>query len=719
MSALTTAGAKPAPPRKREATGGFDWFEDGPRFRPEIQALRTIAVLAVVAFHLAPGLVPGGFIGVDVFFVISGFLITSHLLRDASRTGRPVLTTFWMRRVRRLIPAAFVVLLATTLTTLIAVPDVLWRQFLSEIVASAVYIENWLLASSAVDYFAEDQGASPVQHYWSLSVEEQFYLVWPLLLTLVILAARGRAGRTQRSAVVGAISLIVVVSLAYSVLVRHEAYGYFSTFTHAWEFAAGALLGVFAASVSRFSSRWRWTGSLIAWAGYALIGWSIFAYSGQTPFPGAAALIPVAGTLAVIAAGTVEGRWGPDWLAARRPVQWVGDVSYSLYLWHWPPIVLVPIISGSPLGVPEKLAILIGSFLLAAVTKTFVEDRFRGGHSLSGRAKVRTAAALGAATVVVAAIGLTPLAALDAQDQRARAELVQLREGECFGAAAMLQAGCDGGHQVTERIGAPFARQDTPVRWAGVDYQDCREAAPGVPQCVWGPEDSETTVAVVGDSHVEHYLPAIAAIAEQRDWQVKLMWYAGCRAALPTYDDVVATFGDELQIEQSEACGAWKERVGGVAAGDPDVDVIVTTSGSRPMTDVVTDSASTSRIAEGFRGMWAQLAEGGAPVLVLRDGPLAPRSVPDCVASAGESTDPCALPREDVLPEDAIDVALAQPLPPGVTTADLNTTQCDDETCHFVVGGVITHYDRSHLSATFAETIAPYLASEIDRARGR
>jgi peptidoglycan/LPS O-acetylase OafA/YrhL len=719
VSALTTAGAKPAPSRKTEATGGFDWFEDGPRFRPEIQALRTIAVLAVVAFHLAPGLVPGGFIGVDVFFVISGFLITSHLLRDASRTGRPVLTTFWMRRVRRLIPAAFVVLLATTLTTLIAVPDVLWRQFLSEIVASAVYIENWLLASSAVDYFAEDQGASPVQHYWSLSVEEQFYLVWPLLLTLVILAARGRAGRMQRSAVVGAISLIVVVSLAYSVLVRHEAYGYFSTFTHAWEFAAGALLGVFAASVSRFSSRWRWTGSLIAWAGYALIGWSIFAYSGQTPFPGAAALIPVAGTLAVIAAGTVEGRWGPDWLAARRPVQWVGDVSYSLYLWHWPPIVLVPIISGSPLGVPEKLAILVGSFLLAALTKTFVEDRFRGGHSLNGRAKVHTAAALGAATAVVLTIGLVPVAVLDQDMRTARAAVTELREEGCFGAAAIKEPTCRVGHEVNRVLGPSFARQDTTVAWGEVRYDGCRETAEGVPQCVWGPEDAATTIGLVGDSHIEHWLPAVMGVAQERGWRVKLMWYAGCRAALPTYEDVVAKFGDDFLVEQDPQCRAWKEQVAVTAASDPDLDLIVTASGSRAMTDVVSDRRDLTKIADGFRGMWGALASQGTRVLVLRDGPLADRDIPGCIATADSSGDPCALLRREALPLDPIDIALERSLPRGVRAADLTSTQCDSRRCHFVVGGVITHYDRSHHTATFVETAAPYLAAEIDAARER
>ncbi|GAB3604080.1 acyltransferase family protein [Microbacterium aureliae] len=708
--------ASTAPARSRRPAS--HWFEDGPRFRPEIQALRTVAVLAVVAFHLAPGLIPGGYVGVDVFFVISGFLITSHLLRDSARTGRPVLTTFWMRRVRRLIPAAFVVLLVTAVTTLVAVPSVLWRQFLSEIVASAVYVQNWLLASNSVDYFAEDQGASPVQHYWSLSVEEQFYLVWPVLLTVAVLIARTRTARAQRLAVVATISAVLAGSFAYSVLVRAEAYGYFSTFTHAWEFAAGALLGVFAAPVARRAAANPRLAAVVAWAGYGLIAWSIFAFSGATPFPGYAAVVPVAGALAVISAGHAPGRRGPDWLVARRPVQWVGDVSYSLYLWHWPPIVLIPLMTGAPLTMLQKFGILVGSFVLAWLTKTYVEDRFRGSHDLDVRAKVRTAAALGAATAVIVAVGLTPIAVLDRELQQARATVAELKDSGCFGAAAMLDADCGGAHQVTPVLGADFARQDTPVKWAGVPYQDCDEVD-GVPQCVWGPRDADTTIALVGDSHVEHYLPAVAALAEDRGWQVKLMWYAGCRAALPTYDDVVAGFGDELRIEQDPACREWKERVPGVAAADPEVDLIVTASGSRPMTDVISERADLQKVADGFRGMWTALASEGTPVVVLRDGPIAPESVPDCIAAERGSDDPCALPRSEALPLDPIDLALERALPRGVRAVDLNAAQCDDGTCHFVVGGVITHYDRSHYSATFSETMAPALGRELDRALGK
>jgi peptidoglycan/LPS O-acetylase OafA/YrhL len=707
-------GTLPALRRSAPETGPA-LFEDGPRFRPEIQALRAVAVLAVVLFHLSPTNVPGGFVGVDVFFVISGFLITSHLLRDTVRNGRPPLATFWLRRVRRLLPAAFVVLAVTLVTVLIAVPQTLWQQFLREIIGSTLYVENWLLANSAVDYFAEGDQTSPVQHYWSLSTEEQFYLVWPLLLTLLIVVGRAKTVRVRRLILVSGMGAVLAASLLYSALIAHESYGYFSTFTHAWEFAAGALLAVYAAAIARRLEAWPVPGAALAWLGYALIAVSIFVFTGDTPFPGVAALIPVAGTLAVIAAGTSERRFGPDAIARTRVVQGIGDVSYSLYLWHWPPIILLPFVTGHPLTHLEKAAILVAAFGLAWLTKRYVEDRFRGG-ALERRDRVRTSVALVAGMGIMTAAALAPIVVLDVQQRAAIAALAELRADPCFGAGSVIDASCEPNNTVTPLIGAQFAAEDTPNNWRGVPYQDCDPVVPGVPQCVFGPPDARTTIAVVGDSHVEHLLPAIAAAADEHGWRVKLMWYAGCRAATPTYADVLAD--DDLRIESDPECLAWKDRVAQVVVDDPDVDLVLTTSGSRPLVEHIPDEAGLETVAAAFTGMWDRLASGGAPVLVVRDTPLAPEKVPDCIAAADTDVNPCALPREQALVRDPIDVAIAAGLPRGVDVVDLTDTMCDRSTCRFVVGGVITHYDAGHLSATFSRTLAPLLGSAIEERLG-
>ncbi len=171
----------PAPPRRRTEV------------RPEIQALRAIAVATVVIFHLRPKLLTGGYIGVDVFFAISGFLITSHLLREVDRTGAVGLAGFWARRARRILPAALLVLMVVALVTIISTPLTYWTQYFEEIRASTLYVENWWLAHQAINYLAADQAPSPVQHFWSLSAEEQFYLVWPMLILFAAVVARARA----------------------------------------------------------------------------------------------------------------------------------------------------------------------------------------------------------------------------------------------------------------------------------------------------------------------------------------------------------------------------------------------------------------------------------------------------------------------------------------------------------------------------------------------
>ena len=259
--------------------------------RPEIQGLRAVAVAVVVVCHFWPSALPGGFVGVDVFFAISGFLITSHLLREVAATGRVSLAGFWARRARRILPAALLVLALCALATLAWVPEVHRAQFFAEIRASTFYVENWQLAHTAVDYFAADQGPSPVQHFWSLSAEEQFYLVWPVLILAA--AAIGLRARSRRR-VFAALAAVTAGSLAYSIYKTgaDPAAAYFVTPTRAWEFGLGGLL---AFCRVRAPARLR-----VAVAGLVAIAVAAATFSADTAFPGVAALLPVLGACAVI-----------------------------------------------------------------------------------------------------------------------------------------------------------------------------------------------------------------------------------------------------------------------------------------------------------------------------------------------------------------------------------------------------------------------------------
>lgn len=334
--------------------------------RLDLQALRALAVVAVMLNHSWPGLAPGGFFGVDIFFVVSGYLITRHLVGEYTRDGRIRLGRFYARRARRLLPAATLVLVTVAIATLLVVPVAQWGPFFTQIAASALYSENWVLLASHV-------GPDPdtaVRHFWSLSVEEQFYLVWPLL----VIAGGALAVRSRREVrltlFVGA-AAIVVVSLVAWIVVSAFSYqaAYFNTGTRAWEFAAGGALAL----LPGLRARGRWADALF-WAGLSVVVASIALIPDN---PGALSVLPVAGTIAIMVACAEALPASARRIVGWRSVQVTGDISYALYLWHWPVLLFAPYVTGAPS--PTWLMVLLLAFTVALswATTHFVEDPVR------------------------------------------------------------------------------------------------------------------------------------------------------------------------------------------------------------------------------------------------------------------------------------------------------------------------------------------------------
>ncbi|WP_353816086.1 acyltransferase family protein [Agromyces sp. SYSU T00266] len=379
--------------------------------RPEIQALRAIAVCAVVLHHGWPAVAPAGYMGVDVFFVVSGFLITALLLREHARTGRISLKDFYLRRARRILPAAMAVLVAVTVLTYLVVPRVEWRSYFREVIASALYFENWLLASDSQDPARGDLASTPVQHFWSLSVEEQFYLAWPLLIIVAIGFAARRA-RDPRRALLVVLGAATVASFAWNVVltVQDHNLAYFSTFTRVWEFGVGGILAILVPVVAPGRERLR---AAAGWLGIALIAVPILTFRTPEGFPGLVVLVPVAGALAVIWAGMPDTAWSPARATGLAPVQWTGDISYSLYLWHWPIFMFLPFITGVPSPPWLMTLLVVAAFAVAAGSKRWIEDPARFG--VAGARRPRSALLLGSvatlAALVVAAGIVGPSAA--------------------------------------------------------------------------------------------------------------------------------------------------------------------------------------------------------------------------------------------------------------------------------------------------------------------
>lgn len=704
------------------ARAGHERKAAGETIRPEIQALRALAVLLVIAYHLWPSMLPGGFVGVDVFFVISGFLITAHLLREALATGTVRVTYFWARRIRRLLPAAFLVLLASFAATLIWLPRAIWQQTFEEIGASALYGVNWLLAWNATDYLAADNTASIVQHYWSLSVEEQFYLAWPLLILLAVailgwLLPSKKAGSDSRStaissAIAVALAAVFVASLTYSILetANSQPSAYFMTPTRAWEFAAGGLLAFVPATLfSRFGeSTMIVVRSIGSWTGLVAIGMAAVMFSGDSMFPGYIALLPVLGTVLVIWAGNIEHPWAPTAVAGFGPLQAIGDLSYSIYLWHWPLIVAYPLVRGHEPELKGGLLIIAASIALAWITKHVVEDPVRtGAFWTKNRRRAYSLAALGMAVLLVLST-LLWWSVQRANDQLAADAAAALAD-PCFGASAMVPS---------NRCVEPFARTAT-VDTAFAADDDFSALAEGQACHSWSHMPSEPltcvlgevrhprrTLALVGDSHAAHLRDALALYAKQSGYRLLVYTRSAC-PVLDTADE--AESADELSAAESATCLEWASKVMGRLLGDDSIDAVVFGNFTESPHVPIRSTAEPKAI-------WKQLSDAGKQLFAIRDVPGMPPGVnaPECIATSPVDNDPCSSPREQVLPSSDIQMQAVREMSDEVVLIDLSDYFCDPRLCHAVIGGLIVYRDNAHLTMTFSRTLAPYLGELIE-----
>lgn len=661
--------------------------------RPEIQALRALAVTLVVLYHLWPAKLRGGYVGVDVFFAISGFLITSHIYRGLE-SGRFSLLAFYARRIKRLLPASLLVLLTVGIATLLWVPQSLWSSIGQQVMASTFYVQNWVLGADSVDYLAAGAGASPIQHFWSLSTEEQFYLLWPILLGASVVVGR-RIGRARLAALVTMV-LIVGTSFAYSIFdtAHSPSWAYFATPTRAWEFGAGGLLALLGVR----SYVGRVVRVVATWAGVAMIAIAALWYNAATPFPGYAALLPVVGTLLVIRAGAPGGLLGPARLYNWRPVRFLGDISYSLYLWHWPLIVLVPLaVGGSGFVAPQplKLAVLIASVVLAWLSKRFVEDPIRSLSPRGSARASRTFIVAVSAMLLVASVGGAAYEISRVRVSDAQAELASAPFGSsCFGAPALTSLACGSGTSGPIYPDPIIAAQDVPT-------ENCQARADrAIPLiCEFGSTaKSAPRVALVGDSHANQWTAALARIASRQGWHLTTYFKSSC-----PYTSAVP---------YGSSCAFWNAAVRSDLLGGH--YKIVFTSSANDLS-VLKGTATDAVAAAGFRGAWSDLIAHGEEVVALADipRPLA-AGVPD-PPSCVESGKRCDVGQHEALHEDP-EIDAAQALP-AVKLLDLNASFCSHGDCPAVIGHVLVYRDGNHMTATFARSLIPALTAGL-RAAG-
>jgi peptidoglycan/LPS O-acetylase OafA/YrhL len=678
----------------------------GHRLRTDIQGLRAFAVMAVVLYHLWPTRLVGGFVGVDIFFVISGYLITGHLLREVDRTGSIRLGRFWAARARRLLPAALLVLLLSAVSILLLVPRSLKQQFLSDVLASAAYVQNWHLAGDAVDYLAADNRPSASQHFWSLSVEEQFYVFLPVLVVVAVTIA-GLLGARRARTVLVVLTAVTVASFAYSLHLTRISpdLAYFSTFTRMWEFGLGGIAAFSPPAIVGLGRRRATAHTVLVLAGGAAVVLALFVIDGRTAFPGHAALLPVVGTTAIL-------RWGGSTVAssigALPPVAMLGRISYALYLWHWPLIVIPPLVTLHDLRTTEKLVVLAASLALAWTSTRFFEEPIR----FRALPRVRPVVVLGAVlaamlpVVSVAGVGLLVVRGDDAAADT-MAQAVVGDAPRCFGAASMdpvvqCQNPDLSGVVVPDPSLVEVDQTKRTGCWStqGVDQLNI---------CRIGPKTgSDLHLLAVGDSHNLALVPAYEKIADKYNWRIDVAAHAGCY-----WTTVTLEFDTE---RQSDSCVAWRRNLATHLDQADDLDAILVTHATSLPVDPPAGTSREQAIVDGMVEAWTTQNDRGTPIVAIVDNPGTDADNVQCVEKFGAS-DPgrCATPRSKALRNFDGNVEAAAQVK-RATVVDVTSLFCTRTVCPSVIGGVAVYRDRTHVTQTFMTTLAPHLGRRIDAA---
>ncbi|HXG27092.1 MAG TPA: acyltransferase family protein [Candidatus Binatia bacterium] len=743
MTGVSTAADEPR--SAREPASGF---------LPELEGLRGVAILLVVLFHAHLLGAPSGFIGVDVFFVLSGFLITGLLVRELEERGSVDLARFYVRRARRILPASLVIIALTMVGAVLLISPLDVPSVAADAAASALSAGNIRFALRAVDYFAQDQAASPLLHYWSLGVEEQFYLVWPALFAVMApLARRSERVRIRQRLLLGVILAAgTFVSLVAGIVLTSisQPYAFYLLPTRAWELGLGGLLAVAALPIARVRRPIR---QAAGWVGLVAVVASAFLIDLETPYPGIVALLPTLASALVIVSAIrpADEPTAAPWPLETRPLRFLGLISFSLYLVHWPIFILAEVAwRGSAVPPPEAgetleplpIALLVGlvvlSVVVAAVSYRLVERPFHKGFSVGGwsLARVRprwvlSGAVLAMAVVVAGSLGTRMVVERD------------LDGGDPVGAVpSPAPTPVLGGPQATPvtvppSVGpgeSPPLASSPPVEptpqaswppitaltgplpdgvrprlrlarddWDLLYRNGCalNNIETRIVDCVHGDPNGTRTMALVGDSHAEMWFPALDAIAKANHWRLVPLTKFSCRFFdLPMFSEILKRPFRECEI--------WKEAVlQRLNELRPDLTIVVVAHEMTPLqpedADPVRQGRALARYLERFPGEKA----------VIVDGPESNFDVPACLASHRDRVEACQTPRRDAADADHALLEQTATEASGALLVDMTDRLCTPEVCPAVIDRMIVYRDNQHLTATYAEALAPVLEARL------
>ena len=653
-----------------------------PPFRPDLEGLRAVAVVLIVLYHINTRLAPGGYVGVDVFYVLSGYFITGLLLHEWETRRRISLRAFYARRMRRILPAAALVIAVTCLFSYLVLPPLRFAEVGRDAVASALYVSNFRFAIARTSYLSYNLSPSPFLHYWSLGVEEQFYLFWPLLIGLTLyLGSRKMIAKKVAGLVIVGIS---AASLFCSVWLTglSQPWAFFTLPSRVWELGVGALLALaFSMSYSLADTVRKWAD----WLGLGIIVFSAYYLSDNTAFPGYAVILPVAGSALVIAGGVGNARCLLSW----RPMRAIGRWSYSIYLWHWPLLVLMPIYLSRPLRWEEKLVMAVFTVAISAVSYRLVEMPIRSGRWLSDRTWRGLALGLalsGSAALVGVALLRQP---------------IPVGEGSVAAPTSPPTISTLAKAANTKYVPANLDPSLTKSDQLPLPYSDgCHLAFTDVRSglCRYADLSSLKTVVLFGDSHAAQWFPAVETAARTNRWRLENLTKSACAA-----NTSIPPSPYEPGSKYTE-CTVWHHSI--LKRLKREHPQLIILSSNIPY---FSKGLTRKQILTGLARMIDEVRPLADYILVLGDVPhMQFQIIAECLSEHMQDATACTTPRAQ-----AVDTKMEQSMrriaqTHGATYVSTSNWICPGKTCPVIVGNLLTYREGGHIEPAFARLLAPH-----------
>lgn len=608
----------------------------------QIQGLRALAALLVTLFHAK--WVSGGFIGVDIFYVISGFLITGLLLREIDRTGTINFSEFYARRFKRLLPTSFFVLTITAIASWLLIPATMRASLGRDVIAASLYVSNYLFAWWQADYQNLDATPSPVIHYWSLAVEEQFYVVWPLLILLFFTFAKRLNKKIILTYLVAAITISSFIFSIYQTETS-PIWAFYSLPTRAWELGLGALLVLLPPIKAK---------KFVGLIGFLLIVLSAFIFNESTAFPGVNAALPVLGTVLLIA--TINS-WPPflNDVANSRLFQWLGEISYPLYLWHWPLLVLPSTYFARPLEIYERLIAIAATILFADLTHRFIEEPYRNKKLLPSLVYKRVAYVTSLSVFMGALIMFSNSDKIDVSGINGAVSLAQIKARPL-----VYDDGCHANYAQTQSA-----------------------------KCEYANLESDKVMVLYGDSHAAQWFPALLEIANRSGYKLISLTKSAC----PSVETVRK---DQGGFKMSR-CAKWRENTTErIRKIQPDILIM---SSFQYFAQPPQFKDRTKWWNDGQRKLLRDVKDSSSQLIYITDTPHPMRDIPACLTN--NSISKCNTSQRS----ENLSIS-------GFKVVDPNPWLCSN-VCPAVKDGVVAYRDASHISVDMSIALIPRLTQAL------